>query len=130
MNFKFKAYIVQENGPCQFYNGSSTPSLNPYSWNEYTNMLYIDQPAGTGFSYETGETAPSVVCDENEFCQPSGVVNATVEVNSTVAAAPFVWKFVQAFFNQFPQYENRDFGIFTESYGGHYGPGTSYICLP
>ncbi|KAE9378789.1 carboxypeptidase-like protein S1 [Stipitochalara longipes BDJ] len=95
--------LFQENGPCQFYGDSSIPSLNPYSWNEYANMLYIDQPAGTGFSYD-------------------GVTNATVEVNSTAAAAPFVWKFVQAFFNQFPQYENRGFGIFTESYGGHYGP--------
>ena len=93
-------------------------------------MLYIDQPAGTGFSYESGETAPSVICDDKQFCQPSGVINATVEVNSTVAAAPFVWKFVQAFFNQFPHYENRDFGIFTESYGGHYGPGTSYFFFP
>jgi carboxypeptidase C (cathepsin A) len=52
-----------------------------------------------------------------------------VDVNSTVSAAPFVWKFVQAFFQQFPQYENRDFGIFTESYGGHYGPGILFIYL-
>jgi carboxypeptidase C (cathepsin A) len=80
-------------------NGASTPSLNPYSFNEYANMLYIDQPIGTGFSYGTDP------------------------VTSTVTAAPYVWNLLQAFFAQFPQYENRDFGIFTESYGGHYGPG-------
>ncbi len=91
--------LFQENGPCQFYNNDTTPSLNPYSWNEYANMLYVDQPIGTGFSYGT-ET-----------------------VNGTVAAAPFVWKLIQAFFAQFPQYQCRDFGLFTESYGGHYGPG-------
>ncbi|KAE8444100.1 hypothetical protein EG329_000882 [Mollisiaceae sp. DMI_Dod_QoI] len=90
--------LFQENGPCQFYNNDTTPSLNPYSWNEYANMLYVDQPIGTGFSYGT-ET-----------------------VNGTVAAAPFVWKLIQAFFAQFPQYQCRDFGLFTESYGGHYGP--------
>ena len=33
-----------------------------------------------------------------------------------------------AFYAAFPQYESRDFGIFTESYGGHYGPEfASYI---
>lgn len=90
--------LFQENGPCRFEDGSSEPSLNPYSWNEYANMLYIDQPIGVGFSYG----------DNN--------------VNSTTTAAPLVWKLVQAFFTQFPQYENRAFGLFTESYGGHYGP--------
>lgn len=35
---------------------------------------------------------------------------------------------MQTFYKQFPQYQNRDFGIFTESYGGHYGPEfASYI---
>ena len=91
----------QENGPCHFVNGSSTPSLNPYSFNEYANMLYVDQPLGTGFSHGTGKD------------------NTT----STIKAAPYVWKLMQAFFTQFPGYQNRDFGLFTESYGGHYGPG-------
>ncbi|KAK8036304.1 hypothetical protein PG993_008918 [Apiospora rasikravindrae] len=90
--------LFEENGPCQFYNGSSTPSLNPYSFNNFANMLYIDQPIGVGFSYG----------------------NDTVD--STVSAAPQVWALLQSFYAQFPQYESRDFGIFTESYGGHYGP--------
>ena len=90
--------LFQENGPCHFVNGASTPSLNPYSFNEYANMLYIDQPIGVGFSYGTDS------------------------VTSTVTAAPYVWALLQAFYTQFPQYENRNFGIFTESYGGHYGP--------
>lgn len=96
--------LFQENGPCHFVNGASTPSLNPYSFNTYANMLYVDQPIGTGFSYGTDP------------------------VTSTVTAAPYVWTLLQAFYAQFPQYENRDFGIFTESYGGHYGPEfASYI---
>ncbi|KAM0804705.1 carboxypeptidase-like protein S1 [Usnea florida] len=90
--------LFQENGPCHFVNGESTPSLNPYSFNTYANMLYVDQPIGTGFSYGTDS------------------------VTSTVTAAPYVWTLLQAFYTQFPQYENRKFGIFTESYGGHYGP--------
>jgi carboxypeptidase C (cathepsin A) len=94
--------LFQENGPCQFYNGASTPSLNPYSFNNFANMLYVDQPAGTGFSYGTDS------------------------VTSTVTAAPFVWALLQAFYTQFPQYESREFGIFTESYGGHYGPEFAY----
>ena len=83
--------LFQENGPCHFVNGASTPSLNPYSWNTYANMLYVDQPIGTGFSYGTDP------------------------VTSTVTAAPYVWTLLQAFYAQFPQYENRNFGLFTES---------------
>lgn len=89
--------LFQENGPCHFENGSNEPSLNPYLWNTYANMLYIDQPIGVGFSYGTDD------------------------VSSTEQAAPYVWTLLQAFLAQFPQYESRDFGIFTESYGGHYG---------
>lgn len=90
--------LFQENGPCTFNNNETLPSLNPYSWNEYANMLYVDQPIGVGFSYG----------------------NDTVY--STASAAPPVWTFLQAFFANFQQYKSREFGLFTESYGGHYGP--------
>ncbi|PYI01391.1 putative carboxypeptidase S1 [Aspergillus sclerotiicarbonarius CBS 121057] len=90
--------LFQEHGPCHFVDNKTTPSINPYSWNTHSNMLYIDQPIGVGFSYGYDT------------------------VNSTVTAAPFVWKLLQAFYAHFPEYESRDFNLFTESYGGHYGP--------
>ncbi|RMJ24387.1 Carboxypeptidase S1 [Aspergillus sp. HF37] len=90
--------LFQEHGPCHFVNGEKMPSLNEYSWNNEVNMIYIDQPIGVGFSYGNSE------------------------VDSTDAAAPYVWKLLQAFYAQFPKYESRDFAVFTESYGGHYGP--------
>ena len=96
--------LFQENGPCHFVNGASTPSLNQFSFNEYANMLYVDQPIGTGFSFGTDT------------------------VDTAATAAEQVWTFLQAFYAQFPQYESREFGLFTESYGGMYGPAfTSYF---
>ncbi|KAL8413178.1 hypothetical protein RB594_004700 [Gaeumannomyces avenae] len=90
--------LCQENGPCHFPDGARQPVVNPNSWNTFANMLYVDQPIGTGFSY--------------------GSDGAT----STVAAAGYVWNMLQAFYAAFPAYTSRDFGLWTESYGGHYGP--------
>lgn len=61
-------------------------------------MLYVDQPIGVGFSV------------------------GTEDVNSTLNAAPDMWTFMQVFYDSFPEYKPREFGLFTESYGGHYGP--------
>lgn len=97
--------LFQEHGPCHFVNGSTEPSLNEYSWNTVSNMLYVDQPIGVGFSY--------------------GTDSAT----STVTAAEYVWQFLQNFYEAFPEYESRDFALFTESYGGHYGPEFSEYFL-
>ncbi|KAH0831251.1 Alpha/Beta hydrolase protein [Lanmaoa asiatica] len=92
--------LFQENGPCLVHEDGNSTYLNPYSWNNASNMIYIDQPIGTGFSYGTDT------------------------VNSTEAAAPFVWKAFQVLFESqvFSKYASRQFIFATESYGGHYGP--------
>lgn len=51
--------LFQENGPCHFVGSATEPTLNPYSFNEYANMLYVDQPIGVGFSYGTGQRYPA-----------------------------------------------------------------------
>ncbi|KAI0634438.1 alpha/beta-hydrolase [Trametes polyzona] len=92
--------LFQEHGPCMVNPDGQTTVLNPFSWNNISNVIYIDQPIGTGFSF------------------------GTVDVNSTFAAAPAVWRAFQVLFEsqQFAKFQSREFIFTTESYGGHYGP--------
>ncbi|KAK7052066.1 Alpha/Beta hydrolase protein [Favolaschia claudopus] len=92
--------LFQENGPCTVNSDQRTTTLNPNSWNTVSNMLYIDQPTGTGFSYGTDT------------------------IDSTYAAAPAIWQVLQTLLSspEFSAYQSREFILATESYGGHYGP--------
>ncbi|KAF9005082.1 alpha/beta-hydrolase [Cyathus striatus] len=95
--------IFQENGPCQVNSDESTTAINPYSWNNVSNMLYIDQPIGSGFSFGPNTT------------------------NTTDATAAQLWTAFQAMFdsNEFSRFQNRDLIFATESYGARYG--STYI---
>jgi carboxypeptidase C (cathepsin A) len=44
--------VSGHNGPCIVQRDSNSTVINPYSWNSASNMLYIDQPVQTGFSYD------------------------------------------------------------------------------
>lgn len=42
-------------GPCRVTSANST-ERNPWSWNEYANIFFVDQPVDVGYSYaEYGE---------------------------------------------------------------------------
>ena len=75
-------------------------TLNPYSWNTVANVLFIEQPAGVGFSYP----------------------NATIDDATT---ASDTYEALVAFFAAHPELEGRDFYVAGESYGGHYVPNTA-----
>ncbi|KAJ5495553.1 hypothetical protein N7539_000669 [Penicillium diatomitis] len=42
--------LLQENGPFTWQYGTFKPVANPYSWHHLTDMYWVDQPIGTGFS--------------------------------------------------------------------------------
>lgn len=123
--------LFEELGPCNITEDLKS-QLNPYSWNEVSNMLFISQPVGVGFSYGTKE--------EGSFNNVTGSLqNATVAppdgrypvidieaINTTDLAAVAVWHVLQGFLSGLPQLDPgvgiKEFNLFTESYGGHYGP--------
>ncbi|KAK4220858.1 Alpha/Beta hydrolase protein [Podospora fimiseda] len=131
-----------ENGPCRVTPDFKKTELKPWSWNNEVNMLHIDQPAQTGFSYDrliegiVDETnLPYVVTPVDQLQSlpelnstmllgtfPSQDVNMTA--NTTTQAARAAWEFMQIWMREFPVYkpENNKFSIWSESYGGHYGP--------
>ncbi|EJU01527.1 alpha/beta-hydrolase [Dacryopinax primogenitus] len=106
--------LLMELGPCRVLPVSSTtPTSNsgtaphPYSWNTQANLLFLDQPAGVGFSYLDPE---------------AGGVRGTSE-----EAAKDVFAFLHAFLEGFGM-QGRDFHISGESYAGRYIPVyASYI---
>ncbi len=129
--------LFQENGPCGVdINGNVYD--NPYSWSNASNMLFIDQPAQTGFSYSipvpgyVDPTSQNIVTLPNANCPDYAVAfgtcgtysypNETLTADSTPHAAPNFWKTLQGFMGAFPDYSRDSFHFSSESYGGHYGP--------
>eukprot|EP01133_Synstelium_polycarpum_P015745 gene15745-18707_t len=96
--------VFYENGPWKL-NEDLTTSPNPYSWNKVANVLYVDSPVGTGFSYVTN---------------PDGYATNEDEV------AANLYSMLTQFYAAHPKYANLPFYVFGESYAGHYVPAFSY----
>ncbi|KAH8662359.1 serine carboxypeptidase 1, partial [Xylariales sp. PMI_506] len=41
--------LLEENGPFTWMPGTYAPQLNPWGWNHLSNIVWIDQPVGTGY---------------------------------------------------------------------------------
>jgi carboxypeptidase D len=135
--------LMQENGPCIVNADSNSTELNPWSWNNYVNMLYIDQPNQVGFSYDvaTNGTFDQIasawdvskwkhgVPEQNNtfYVGTTASGKSSAAANSTEDAARSLWHFAQTWFSEFPEYKPNDdrVSIWTESYGGRYGPSFS-----
>jgi carboxypeptidase C (cathepsin A) len=133
--------LLQENGPCFVNEDSNSTYLNPNSWNNEVNLLYIDQPSQVGFSYDVPTNCTKNLANmdaitpmnftegipeqNNTFLvgTPSSQSSLTT-ANSTLHAAYAIWHFSHTWFSEFPFYKphNDRISLWTESYGGRYGP--------
>ncbi|KAJ2987934.1 hypothetical protein NUW58_g4241 [Xylaria curta] len=122
--------LFEELGPCSVAANKSTTILNPYAWNEVSNMLFLSQPIGVGFSYETKVVG---VVDEKtglprNSSHPDGRYSDVnpYRYDTTQLAAVSTWEVLQALLEELPRLDkrvkSRSFNLWTESYGGHYGP--------
>jgi len=93
--------LFAENGPCKVNKDGAGTSPNPASWHNVANVMWVDQPAGVGFSTGLG-------------------------THNEQGVAENMYTFLQGFFTKFPQYQKRAFFIFGESYAGHYVPAIAH----
>lgn len=53
--------MLTENGPWMWQPGTAEPYLNPFSFTNLTNMVWIDQPIGVGLSSAAPGAAAAVI---------------------------------------------------------------------
>lgn len=92
--------MLREHGPFSLQKNGRELVHNPYAWNKAANVLYLEAPAGVGFSYS----------DDKDYNTGDSEV-----ANANYAA-------LKNFFKKFPEYSNSTFFITGESYAGVYVP--------
>lgn len=98
--------FLQEHGPWVMESGGDSFHENEFSWNKNASVLYIEQPAGVGFSY-CNHTASD--CDFDDM-------NSSVD---NLAA-------LNEWFARFPDFKANDLFVAGESYAGIYVPYLLY----
>jgi len=93
---------------------SEGQAVNPFSWNNVANMLYLEAPAGSfltpvdqhsGFSYCTKGSKKQMTCSWNDLTQAEAYGHTLL-----------------AFFKAYPEFKNNDLYLAGESYAGQYIP--------
>ncbi|KAL7270999.1 hypothetical protein RUND412_006276 [Rhizina undulata] len=97
--------LLQENGPFQWKAGTFLPVVNEYSWTNLTNMLWVEQPIGTGFSPGTptatssAEVAQQFISFFKNFLDTFGLTNKKIYVTGESYAGYYVPYIVDAMYN-------------------------------
>jgi len=92
-----------EHGPLHFAPGKDNLTIidNPYAWTKVANVLYLEAPAGVGFSYS--DTSSDYNTDDSKTAADN-------------------YQALKVFFKQYSQYLSNDFYISGESYAVIYVP--------
>ena len=97
--------FMQEHGPFVIDDNSTTIIQNPYPWTANASMLYIESPAGVGFS----------------------VGNDTQDLrHSDMSQSKDAFAALEAFYDKFPERLTNELFVSGESYGGIYVPYLSW----
>ena len=97
--------FVYEHGPYVFTDEGVELQRNIYSWNTNASVIYLETPAGVGFSI-LGAGANNYTTDQ-------------ITAHDNLQA-------VLQWFKKFPEYKNHDFYLSGESYAGIYIPTLAY----
>ncbi|KZT05556.1 alpha/beta-hydrolase [Laetiporus sulphureus 93-53] len=91
--------LMMEVGPWRVDGNGGLKTIEG-GWEEYTTMVYVDQPAGTGFSYTSTDHYVHELDD----------------------ASTQLVEFLRNFYRVFPEYQNVDTYLGGESFAGQYIP--------
>ncbi|KAF9614909.1 hypothetical protein IFM89_021339 [Coptis chinensis] len=100
---------MTELGPFRVEKDGTTLKINQYAWNKKANILFLESPAGVGFSYSNSTLDYELSRDER--------------------TAQDSYTFLLNWLERFPEYKNRDFFMIGESYAGHFIPQLAQLIL-
>ncbi|KAL0912389.1 hypothetical protein M5K25_018357 [Dendrobium thyrsiflorum] len=100
---------MEELGPFRVGSDGKTLFRNNYSWNNVANVLFLESPAGVGFSYSNK--------------------SSDYDKNGDRRTADDSYIFLINWLERFPHYKNVELFITGESYAGHYVPQLAYTIL-
>jgi carboxypeptidase C (cathepsin A) len=96
--------LMYEHGPLLVSHDGAKLVRNPFAWSTMANVLYLEAPAGVGFSWSTN---------------PSDYHTGANQTSTDNMEALLQW------YELFPEYRTNRFMISGESYGGIYVPTLS-----
>ncbi|KAF9663816.1 hypothetical protein SADUNF_Sadunf17G0091300 [Salix dunnii] len=116
----------EEIGPFRINKTASGLYLNKFSWNSVANLLFLETPAGVGFSYSNRSSdlfdTGDIRTGRSHFMPALDELLLCLLVKESVHIATDSLEFLVGWMNRFPRYKHREVYLTGESYAGHYVP--------